>query len=93
MLKNMKSRTIVGNCGSEIFFWCLCSSWLCSDSTSLNCYVRGSKHGIQNRLPIVAMLLFKDDPLIKAESMEILLVKLGAMEVLEGEGSSCEHNI
>ena len=29
---------------------------LCSDSTALNCYVRGSNHGIQNRLPIVAIV-------------------------------------
>ena len=38
------------------------------------------------------MLLYKYDPVIKTESMEELLVKLNAWKVLEGEGSSCEHN-
>ena len=51
LMHDMKSRIIVGNCRSEKF-----SSWLCSDSTALNCYVRGSNHGIQNRLPKVAIV-------------------------------------
>ena len=37
------------------------------------------------------LLLYKDDLVIKAESMEDLLVE--CMEVLEGEGSTCEHKI
>ena len=36
------------------------------------------------------MLLYKYDPVIKAESTEES--EIGCMEVLEGEGSSCEHN-
>ena len=55
MINDMRIRTIVSNCHSEKFgYWC--PSGLCSDSTALNCYVRGSIHGIQNRLPIVAVL-------------------------------------
>ena len=38
------------------------------------------------------MLLYKYVTMIKAESMEELLLKFGCMEVLEGEGSQCEHN-
>ena len=37
------------------------------------------------------LLLYKDDLVIKAESMEKLLVE--CMKVLEGEGSTCEHKI
>ena len=37
------------------------------------------------------LLLYKDDLEIKAESMEELLVE--CMNVLEGEGSTCEHKI
>ena len=37
------------------------------------------------------LLLFKDDLVINAESMEELLVE--CMKVLEGEGSTCEHKI
>ena len=54
-IKDMKRRAIVGNCSSEKF-WCLCSSGLCSDSTALNCYERGSIHGILNRMSIVAVV-------------------------------------
>ena len=35
------------------------------------------------------LLLYNDDLVIKAESMEELLVE--CMKVLEGEGSTCEH--
>ena len=37
------------------------------------------------------LLLYKDDLVIKAESIEELLVE--CMKVLEGEGSTCEHKI
>ena len=37
------------------------------------------------------LLLYKDDLVIKAGSMEELLVE--CMKVLEGEGSTCEHKI
>ena len=71
-------------------FCCWCSSWLCSDSTALNCYLRGSYHGIQNKLHIVAVVqIWSGDQDgvhggIAGENW--------CMEVLEGEGSSCEHN-
>ena len=55
MIKDMKSRTIVGNCRSEKFFGVDIHRGS-SDSTALNCYVRGSIHGIQNRLHIVAIV-------------------------------------
>ena len=46
MIKDMKSRTIVGNGRSETFFGVDVHR-----GSVLNCYVRGSKQGIQNRLP------------------------------------------
>ena len=55
MIKDMISRAIVCNRSSEKF-GCCCPSGLCSDSTALNCYVRGPIHGIQSRLPIVAVV-------------------------------------
>ena len=72
-------------------FWCCWLSWLCSDSTALNCYVRGSNHGIQNRLPIVAIVQrwSSDQGWVHGD----IAGEIGCMEVLEGEGSSCEHNI
>ena len=55
MIKDMKSRTIVGNCRRE-FFGVDVHRGSCSDSTALNCYARGSNHGIKNRLHIVAAI-------------------------------------
>ena len=55
MIKDMKRRAKVGNCSSEKF-GCWCPPGLSSDSIALNCYVRGSVHGIQNRLAIVAVV-------------------------------------
>ena len=52
MITDMESGAVIDSCRSEKF-GCLCSSGLFSDSTALNCYVRGSIHEIQNRLPIV----------------------------------------
>ena len=91
MIKDIKSRTIVSNCRSEKFFLCRCSSWLCSGSTALNCYVRGSNHEIQNRLLIVAIvqILSGDQGCVHGG----IAGEIGCMEVLEGEGSSCEHKI
>ena len=61
-----------------------------SDSTALNCYLRGSNHGIQNRLHIVAavQILSGDQGGVHGG----IAGEIGCMEVLEGEGSSCEHN-
>ena len=42
MIKDIKSRTSVGNCRSEKFFGVDVHRG--SDSTALNCYVRGSYH-------------------------------------------------
>ena len=55
MIKDMKSRTIVGNCCSEKFFGVdiHCGSVL---TPLLLIYVRGSIQGIQNRLHIVAIV-------------------------------------
>ena len=55
MIKDMKSRTIVGNCRSEKFFGVdiHCGSVL---TPLLLIYARGSIHGIQNRLHIVAIV-------------------------------------
>ena len=52
MIKDIKSRTSVGNCRSEKFFGVDVHRG--SDSTALNCYVRGSYYEIQNRMSIVA---------------------------------------
>ena len=46
---------IVGNCCREKF-GCCSSPGLCSISTALNCYVRDSIHGIQNKLSIIAVV-------------------------------------
>ena len=90
MIKDMKSRAIVGNCSSEQF-WCWCSSGLCYDSTALNCYVRGSIHGIQNRLPIVAIVQrWSGD---QGWVLGRIAGEIWCMEVLEGEWSTCEHKI
>ena len=71
-------------------FWCWCSSWLCSDSTALNCYARGSNHGIQNKLHIVAAIqIWSDD---QGWVHGGIVGEIECMEVLEREGSSCEHN-
>ena len=43
------------------------------------------------RIDCPLLLLYKDDLVIKAESMEELLVE--CIEVLEGEVSTCEHKI
>ena len=54
MIKDIKSRTIVGNCRSEK---CFCVDvHRGSDSTALYSYVRGSYYEIQNRLSIVAIV-------------------------------------
>ena len=72
-------------------FWCWWSSWLCSDSTALNFYVRGSNHRIQNRLLMVDIVQrwSGDQGWVHGD----IAGEIGCMEVLEGEGSSCEHNI
>ena len=54
IIKDMQSRTIVGNCRSEKIFGV--DVHRDSDSTALNCYIRGSNYEIQNRLPIVAIV-------------------------------------
>ena len=54
MIKDIKSRKIVGNCRSEKFFGVDVHRG--SDSTASNCYVRGSYYEIQNRLSIVAIV-------------------------------------
>ena len=54
MIKDIKSRTIVGNCCSEKFFGVDVHRG--SDSTALNCYVRCSYYEIQNRPSIVAIV-------------------------------------
>ena len=54
MIKDIKSRTIVGNCRSEMFFGVDVHRG--SDSTALNCYERGSYYEVQNRLSIVAIV-------------------------------------
>ena len=56
IIKDMKSRTIVGNCRSEKFFGVDVHRGSVLESTALNCYVRGSNWEIQNRLPIVAIV-------------------------------------
>ena len=90
MIKDIKRRAIVGICSSEKF-WCWFSSGLCSYSTALNCYERGSIHGIQNRLPIVVVVQrwSGDQGWVHGG----IAGEVGCMEVLEGEGSTCEHKI
>ena len=51
MIKNMKSRTIVGNCRSEKFFGVDVNR-----GSVLTPLARGSNHRIQNRLHIVAVV-------------------------------------
>ena len=90
MTKDMKSRALVGNCSSEKF-WCWWSSGLYSDSTALNCYVRGSIHGIRIRLHIVAVVQWWSGDQVCVHGG--IAGEVGCMEILEGEGSTCENKI
>ena len=90
MIKDMTSRAKVDNCSSEKF-GCWCQSGLCSDSTALNCYVRGSIQGIQNRLPIVAVVQRWSGDQDRVHGW--IAGEVGCMEVLEGDWSTCEHTI
>ena len=76
MIKDMKSRTIGGNCRSEKFF--------CVDIhrgsvlTPLLLIVMQKALIKEFRTDCTWLLLYKYEPVIKAESMEELLVKLDA---------------
>ena len=84
----MTSRAKVGNCRSEKFGCCSSSG---SVLIPLLLIVRQEALFTEFRTDCPLLLLYKDDLVIKAESMEKLLVE--CMKVLEGEGSTCEHKI
>ena len=80
-----------GNSCRSQKFWCWCPSRLCSDSTAPNCYVRGSIHGIYNKLTIAAFVqrLSRNQGRVHGGTAG----EAGCIKVLEGEGSPCEHEI
>ena len=73
MIKDMKSRTIVGNCRSEKFFGVDVHRG--SVLTPLLLIVMQEALITEFRIDCTKWLLYKYDPVIKAESMEELLVK------------------
>ena len=76
VIKVMKSRTIVGNCRSEKFFGVDVHRG--SVLTPLLLIVMQEALITEFRIDCTKWLLNKYDPVIKAESMEELLVKLDA---------------
>ena len=76
MIKDMNSRMINGNCRSEKFFGV--DVYRGSVLTPLLLIVKQEALITEFRTDCTLMLLYKYDPVIRAESVEELLVKLDA---------------
>ena len=76
MIKNMKIRTIFGDCRTEKFFGVDVHRG--SVLTPLLLIVMQEALIMEFRTDCTYLLLYKHDPVIKAESMEEMLVKLEA---------------